>query len=287
MKWYKHFSTMRYDKRIKRLIRKFGLKGYGLYNYILEGVAFNLDPQSPMPEIEENAHDLAQELGEDTIEIEEILKYCLTEELFQVNKDTGRVMCLKMLTHLDNTLSQNPEIKKILSNFKKLEDNLSDLKQIRLDKNRIDKNRIEENRKDTMTKEQQDLISKLYDLNIHEDITYPRISKEFKSLCNEYDMNILVTLPTQYQEYLEQNKGNDTKYIKRIPNWLKDKMFSTAWKEKPKELTPVQKQDLFYEFVSDKVTEDRRKEIWTKLDRMQKLNLKLYDIDLEKYGGVK
>lgn len=157
MKWFKHFSSMRLDTKIKRLINKFGIEGYGLYNYILECIAFNLEANKPVPEIEETAQDLAIELRMDTLKVEEIIRYCFELNLFELNKKNNRIMCLKLLNHLDNTLSSNPEIRKILNNFNKLqetssdneetlssnEETLTDFKPLEADKIRLDEIRLD------------------------------------------------------------------------------------------------------------------------------------------------
>lgn len=157
MKWFKHFSSMRLDTKIKRLINKFGIEGYGLYNYILECIAFNLEANKPSPEIEETAQDLAVELRMDTLKVEEIIRYCFELNLFELNKKNNRIMCLKLLNHLDNTLSNNPEIRKILNNFNKLqetssdyeetlsnyEETLSNFKSLEADKIRLDEIRLD------------------------------------------------------------------------------------------------------------------------------------------------
>lgn len=147
MKWYKHYSNMRLDVKIKRLIKQYGIEGYGLYNYILETIAFNLNPEKPIPAIEENYIDIAEDIKMESTKVEDIILFCIKQGLFEIDENTQQLMCFKLLKHLDNTLSSNPEIKKILNNFdnlKKLEETSSDLKQIRLDKIRIDKNRLEE-----------------------------------------------------------------------------------------------------------------------------------------------
>jgi hypothetical protein len=36
MKWFKHKANMRHDVKLKRVIAKYGLEGYGLYNLIIE-----------------------------------------------------------------------------------------------------------------------------------------------------------------------------------------------------------------------------------------------------------
>ena len=155
MKWFKHFSSARYDSKMMRLINKYGLEGYGLYFLIVESVAFQLSTDKPVPDLEETAADIAQFTGVDTLRIQEMIEFCLEQKLFEYNHDTGRIMCIKILTHLDNTLSNNPEIKKILSNFNKLQETSSNLKQIRLDKIRLDKN----NKEAPTLKEIQDYIT--------------------------------------------------------------------------------------------------------------------------------
>jgi hypothetical protein len=122
MKWFKHMTKSKYDVKMMRVIRKHGLRGYGLYFAVLEGIAFGLEPEKPMPELEENDHDIAAFFGEDTEKIKEIVEDLIKEGLFDINPDTKRIMCLKLLAYLDNTLSQNPQIKAILGNFKKLQE---------------------------------------------------------------------------------------------------------------------------------------------------------------------
>lgn len=153
MKWFKHFSNAKYDTKIRRLVKKYGLRGYGLYFAIIESIAFELETNSPIPEIEDNAQDIAEYFNEDTVMIEEIMNYALEQKLFEYNPDTKRIMCLKLLTHLDNTMSSNPEIKKILNNFKKLEETLRNSKQIRLDEIRLEEIRLDKNRIDKIKKE--------------------------------------------------------------------------------------------------------------------------------------
>lgn len=143
MKWFKHYSSARFDKKLTRLKNKYGLRGIGFYWSVLEAIAFQLETNKPLPDLEEDAQDLALFYNEDVSSIEEMAKFCIDEGLLERDPKTGRIMCLKLLMHLDNTMSNNPEIKVILSNFKKLEDNSNSLKQIRLDKTREEKKRKE------------------------------------------------------------------------------------------------------------------------------------------------
>jgi len=148
MKWFKHFSKAKFDTKLWRIIQKHGLRGYGLYFAIVEGIAFNLEPEKPCPELEETDQDIAKFFGEDTVKIEEIVHDLIKEGLISINEHTKKIQCLKLLTHLDNTLSQNKTIIAIIDNFNKLNDDklketLSPLKQIRLDKIRLDKSNKE------------------------------------------------------------------------------------------------------------------------------------------------
>lgn len=143
MKWFKHYSNAKHDPKIRRLINKFGIDGYGLYFAVVESIAFQLETNKPIPDLEENANDIAEFFKMNAPRVEEILKYCISPEsgLFEFDPETNRILCLKLLLHLDNTMCNNPEIKKIINNFKKLEETSSSLKQIRLDKIRLDKNK--------------------------------------------------------------------------------------------------------------------------------------------------
>jgi hypothetical protein len=180
VKWFKHFSNARFDPKIRRLIQNYGLEGYGLYFLIVESIAFQLETNSPMPDLEETAHDIAQFTHNDTVLIQEIIEFCLEQKLFEYNHDIGRILCLKLLTHLDNTMSNNPEIKKILQNFKKLQETSSDLKQIRLDKTILDNKDIDESGstfKKPSTKEVQEYI----------DVKYPSASFSADLFMSFYD----------------------------------------------------------------------------------------------------
>jgi hypothetical protein len=183
MKWFKHFSNAKYDAKVMRLIRKYGLKGFGLYFAMIEYAAFQLTTDNPIPDIEENSQDIANFFGEDTILIEEIMLFCINEELLEQDENTGRMMCMKLLCHLDNTMSNNPEVKKILDNFKKLEETYSNLKQIRLDKNRLDKIKLDKNRLESPDKKKK----RPKQINKVEYAKYVFMEdKEYKKLIDRY-----------------------------------------------------------------------------------------------------
>ncbi len=47
MQYFKHQANMRHDIKIKRLINKYGLEGYGLYNLIVESITESLSTAEP------------------------------------------------------------------------------------------------------------------------------------------------------------------------------------------------------------------------------------------------
>jgi len=65
--------------------------------------------------------------------------------LLQYNDQSKRLMCIQLLKRVDNTMAQNPEIRKIMNNgdFKKLKETLNNLKSFKAEQNRIDKIRTD------------------------------------------------------------------------------------------------------------------------------------------------
>jgi len=141
MKWFKHESNSIHEAKIEKLIQKHGVEGYGLYYACIELIAQRLSSDNIDFELHHDAETLAVKFKIDTLKVEEIMKFCIKEGLFQCNIDTNKIFCLRLLEMLDISTSNNPEIKKIKDdpNYKKLLDSNSRLDKIRLDENREDK----------------------------------------------------------------------------------------------------------------------------------------------------
>ncbi len=155
MKWFKHDSNALHDAKIEKLIMKFGIEGYGLYFACIEIISSELTSDNITFELEHDAEILAYKFKIDTLKVEAIMKFCTNLGLFQYNVESHRIACYKLAKRLDITVSQNPEIKSIVTNnnFKKLLDSNS----------RLDQNRLEENRKEeepVVTAKQQEQKSK-------------------------------------------------------------------------------------------------------------------------------
>ena len=137
MKWYKHSCTSIYNKKILKLMTRFGadsLKAYGMYHACLELVGMNLEPENVSCKLEWDASLIAGHFHMAQEEVEKLLDACVEEKLIEKRK--GIYYAEKIMERLDNTMSQNPNIKKISSNFKSL----------KAEENRIDKTRIEQKR---------------------------------------------------------------------------------------------------------------------------------------------
>ena len=64
---------MRHDVKIKRVISKYGLEGYGLYNLALESITESLSTASPLPDLQETCEDIAEFYNGNTAKINETM----------------------------------------------------------------------------------------------------------------------------------------------------------------------------------------------------------------------
>ena len=104
---------------INKYLDEVGADGYALYFYCIEIIAGELTPENITFELEHDAEILAYKLKIDTIRVEEIMKYCVSLGLFQVNPATKRIMCLTLAKRVDEYMSKNPEINKIKNKMTK------------------------------------------------------------------------------------------------------------------------------------------------------------------------
>lgn len=150
MKWFKHESNSIHEAAIEKLIQKYGAEGYGLYYACIELIAQRLSGENIDFELHHDSETLGTKFRIDTLKVEEIIKFCIKYDLFQMDITTKKIFCLRLFQMLDVSTSQNPEIKKIASNdnYKKLLDSNSRLDKIRLDEIRLD-NTKEKNEIDT------------------------------------------------------------------------------------------------------------------------------------------
>ena len=117
MKWFKHMSDMADDVKIKRLVRKHGIAGYGLYCYILERIVRRLDSDSPTPDLEESSSDIAADLGMDTVKVEEVMHFCVGQGLFDQDAVSGRIIASKIYKYLQQAQTKSGAIRTLIAEY--------------------------------------------------------------------------------------------------------------------------------------------------------------------------
>ena len=160
MKWFRHHSDLRYDPRVKRLIRKFGIEGYGIYLVILESIAQTLNETDPLPDLKETAEDLADEYEVDIRKIEEITKFCLTQDLLQYSSKMNCVIAMRIAELMDDYTGRKKPVLQMIDNMKREIENSgvtpkliqtyfeSSPEIVTLDKKRTEEKRSEKNTSD-------------------------------------------------------------------------------------------------------------------------------------------
>lgn len=132
MKWFKHDSNAHTDDKIQKVLMRYGADGYALYWYCIELIASRVSPDNITFELKHDAEILGYHLKIDTLRVEEIMKYLVSLGLF--NYSNEKIVCYKLAKRLDNTMTQNREIKETLRNFKKLPPEEKRLEEITLRK---------------------------------------------------------------------------------------------------------------------------------------------------------
>ena len=117
MQYFKHMSNMRNDSKIRRLISRYGLEGYGLYNIIVESIAESLSSEDPIPELEETCEDIASFYNADTARINEITNFMINQGLFELSETSDRVLCNKIYKFLQTSQTRSEQIKKLIKNY--------------------------------------------------------------------------------------------------------------------------------------------------------------------------
>ena len=99
MKYLGHDTNSRNDVRLKRLIKKHGVKGYGVYWAINEIIAEKIDRSNLSCRLECSIEELADEFNEDTDTIRTIAGYCTDMGL--ITFDGKNYLNTKILKRLD------------------------------------------------------------------------------------------------------------------------------------------------------------------------------------------
>lgn len=146
MKWFKHKSNMRHDIKLKRVINRYGLEGYGLYNLILESIVESLETESPLPILQDNVDDIATFYNANSTHIAEMVSYMVNQGLFDFTKN-NEIICIKVYKYLQSNQTRSKQIRELITSF----DSKMLLSETVLDnceeQNRTEENRTEQNNK--------------------------------------------------------------------------------------------------------------------------------------------
>ena len=157
MKWFKHDSNAHRDAKLKRLIMAYGMEGYGLYWYCLEEIANQVSTEKYTFELEHDAEIIAFDSGMSVTKVEEIMKKMVDLNLFQ--SSNGIVTCLKLAKRIDQSMTGNRQMRKIITSYKnqevKVKNHDSDMTESRVghvivspEEKRREEKRIDEKRKE-------------------------------------------------------------------------------------------------------------------------------------------
>ena len=149
MKWFKHDSDAHADAKLKRVRIKYGMEGYGLYWYCLELIARDVSDTRLTFDLEHDAELIAHDTGIHYERVQEMMIYMVDLKLFE--NQSGILTCLKMAKRLDQSMTSNPQMRRVIAEIKKSHDSVMTPSEpnhdsvmqdkIRLDKNRLDKSK--------------------------------------------------------------------------------------------------------------------------------------------------
>jgi len=232
MQYFKHMTSMRHDIKIKRLISKFGLEGYGLYNLIIESIVENISTESPLPELSETCEDMAEFYNGNTAKINEIVAFMLNQGLFELNEITGRVLCGKVYKFLEQSQTRSKEIRDLIAQYKTVTDCLrpSQTKVIEQEEEQ------EKNKKKKRTEQEQDAQPDSDDYLLSFDlfwITYDKKVERSKceKLWKKINPDTYELILTHAEEYVRSTP--DKQYRKNPETYLFNKCWNDeiVWKD--------------------------------------------------------
>ena len=113
MKWFKHDTDANRDPKLEKVLMRYGAEGYALYWLCIELIAAPIDKHNLTFELEHDAEILAHRLKMDSAKVEEIMKYMVGLELFEIDATTQRVSCLKIANRIENSVVKNPNLREI------------------------------------------------------------------------------------------------------------------------------------------------------------------------------
>lgn len=224
MLYFKHHSSMRNDIKLKRVISRYGLEGYGLYNLILESITESLSTDSPLPDLQENCEDIAEFYNGNTAKINEIMNFMINQGLFDIDEITGAVLCSKLYKYLDTSQTRSEKLRQMIKNYKSqanllIESNYEPSQTVSDKSDRTEeeqkKNRTEREEEKKVIKEEFECVWREYPKKIAKKACIPKyltLHKKGLLPCVEEHINII----NKYKKTERWQKG----YIPDPATWF-------------------------------------------------------------------
>ena len=109
---------MRNDLKIRKLINRYGLEGYGLYNLIVESITDSICDESPEPELPENCSDIAELYNGNTEKINEMVSYMINLGLLEVSELSQRIKCEKIYKFIEKSATRSPMLRMLIDKYR-------------------------------------------------------------------------------------------------------------------------------------------------------------------------
>lgn len=144
LKWFKHDSNANNDAKLKRVMLKYGMEGYGLYWFCLELIAQTVERHNLTFELEHDAELIAAATGIHFERVQELMADFVKLGLFQ-NSD-GIIFCLKMAARTDEytqkLLKNNPTSRQCPANIGIKSETIEEKEQNKQEQNKIKRDDI-------------------------------------------------------------------------------------------------------------------------------------------------
>jgi len=120
MKWFKHDSNAHRDVKLRKLMMRFGLEGYGLYFYCLERITDKLSTNNLTFRLEDDAEILAHDTGLHIDDVNGMMRFMVELELFEDSQ--GVITCLKLAKRLDQSQAGNKTMRNLIAKVRENHD---------------------------------------------------------------------------------------------------------------------------------------------------------------------
>jgi len=116
MRWFKHDSDAHRDAKLRKVVRKYGMEGYGLYWHCIELIVSNLSTENLTFELEHDAELISDDTGIHQERVQEMMTFMVDLGLFE--NSGGIITCLKIAKRLDQSMTSSPEMRRLLAQIR-------------------------------------------------------------------------------------------------------------------------------------------------------------------------